>query len=75
MAKGKTYELALKIAGRVDSSLKKACLDAAENLGKLAKTAEKIGKAAKVGPRANGRRGPPRWAWPPLSPTQSMSRP
>lgn len=48
MAKGKTYELALKIAGRVDSSLKKACLDADENLGKLAKTAEKIGKAAKV---------------------------
>lgn len=49
MAKGKTYELALKIAGRVDSSLKKACLDADENLGKLAKTAEKIGKAAAVG--------------------------
>lgn len=48
MAKGKTYELALKIAGSVDSSLKKACLDADENLGKLAKTAEKIGKAAKV---------------------------
>ena len=48
MAKGKTYELALKIAGGVDSSLKKACLDADENLGKLAKTAEKIGKAAKV---------------------------
>lgn len=48
MAKGKTYELALKIAGTVDSSLKKACLDADENLGKLAKTAEKIGKAAKV---------------------------
>ena len=48
MAKGKTYELALKIAGRVDSSVKKACLDADENLGKLAKTAEKIGKAAKV---------------------------
>ena len=48
MAKGKTYELALKIAGRVDSSLKKACLDADENLGKLAKTADKIGKAAKV---------------------------
>lgn len=48
MAKGKTYELALKIAGRVDSSLEKACLDADENLGKLAKTAEKIGKAAKV---------------------------
>ena len=48
MAKGKTYELALKIAASVDSSLKKACLDADENLGKLAKTAEKIGKAAKV---------------------------
>ena len=48
MAKGKTYELALKIAGRVDSSLKKACLDADEQLGELAKTAEKIGKAAKV---------------------------
>lgn len=46
MAKGKTYELALKIAGRVDSSLKKACLDADENLGKLAKTAEKIGQSA-----------------------------
>lgn len=48
MAKGKAYELAIKIAGRVDSSLKKACLDADENLGQLAKTAEKIGKAAKV---------------------------
>ena len=43
MAKGKAYELAIKIAGRVDSSLKKACLDADENLGQLAKTAEKIG--------------------------------
>lgn len=48
MARGKAYELAIKIAGRVDSSLKKACLDADENLGQLAKTAEKIGKAAKV---------------------------
>lgn len=48
MAKGKAYELAIKIAGRVDSSLEKACLDADENLGQLAKTAEKIGKAAKV---------------------------
>lgn len=46
--KRKNLEHALKIAGRVDSSLKKACLDADENLGKLAKTAEKIGKAAKV---------------------------
>lgn len=75
MAKGKTYELALKIAGRVDSSLKKACLDADENLGKLAKTAEKIGKAGQGGRRRNCGGRPPRWAWPPLSPTQSMSRP
>ena len=30
----------------MDSSLKKACLDADEQLGELAKTAEKIGKAA-----------------------------
>lgn len=48
MARGKVYDLAIKIAGRVDSSLKKACLDADEQLGELAKTAEKIGKAAKV---------------------------
>lgn len=48
MAKGKVYDLAIKIAGRVDSSLKKACLDADAQLGELAKTAEKIGKAAKV---------------------------
>ena len=59
MAKGKTYELALKIAGRVDSSLKKACLDADENLGKLAKTAEKIGKAAKVAAGVSANRGRP----------------
>ena len=48
MAKGKVYDLAIKIAGRVDSSLKKACLDADTQLGELAKTAKKIGKAAKV---------------------------
>ena len=48
MARGKVYDLAIKIAGRVDSSLKKACLDADEQLGELAKKAEKIGKAAKV---------------------------
>jgi len=59
MAKGKTYELALKIAGRVDSSLKKACLDADENLGKLAKTAEKIGKAAKVAAGVTAAGAPP----------------
>ena len=48
MARGKVYDMAIKIAGQVDSSLKKACLDADEQLGELAKTAEKIGKAAKV---------------------------
>lgn len=44
MARGKVYDLAIKIAGRVDSSLKKACLDADEQLGELAKTAERSAK-------------------------------
>lgn len=44
MAKGKTYELALKIAGRVDSSLKKACLDADENLASWPRQRKKSGK-------------------------------
>ncbi len=44
--KSKTYELALKIAGKVDSSLKKSCQDADKYLSELGETAEKAGKIA-----------------------------
>lgn len=44
MAKGKTYELMLKIAGKADSSLKTACSTAEKNLASLGNTAKKIAK-------------------------------
>lgn len=44
--KSSTYELALKIAGKVDSSLKKSCQDADKYLSELGETAEKAGKIA-----------------------------
>lgn len=49
MAKNKTYELMLKICGKMDSSLHKACLDADKNLralGGAAKTAAKVAGTA-----------------------------
>lgn len=45
MAKSKVYEMAIKINGKLDSSLKKACAEAAQNLetiGDAAKTAGKV---------------------------------
>ena len=45
-AKSKTYELAVKIAGKYDSSMKKACLDAEKDLSALGKTAKAAGKVA-----------------------------
>ncbi len=45
MAKSKTYEMMLKIAGKADGSLKKACAAASQNLetlGNAAKTAGKV---------------------------------
>lgn len=44
--KSSTYELALKIAGKVDSSLKKSCQDADKYLSELGETAERAGKLA-----------------------------
>lgn len=44
MAKGKTYELMLKIAGKADSSLKAACSAAEKNLASLSNTAKKVAK-------------------------------
>lgn len=58
MAKSKVYELAIKINGKLDSSLKKACAAAAQNLetvGNAAKTAGKVvagASAAVVGATA-----------------------
>lgn len=49
MAKSKTYELAIKIMGKVDSSLAKACRDADKNLSTLSETAAKVGNAVKTG--------------------------
>lgn len=49
MAKGKTYELMLKICGKMDSSLKNACMAADKNLrtlGGAAKTAAKVAAGA-----------------------------
>lgn len=49
MAKSKTYELMLKICGKMDSSLKDACMAADKNLrtlGSAAKTAAKVAAAA-----------------------------
>lgn len=45
-SKSKTYELALKIAGKVDSSLKKSCLSAAKDVNALGKGAQKAGRIA-----------------------------
>lgn len=48
-SKSKTYELALKIAGKVDSSLKKSCLAAAKDVNTLSASVQKVsGKAAKA---------------------------
>lgn len=44
MAKSKTYELMVKIAGKTDSSLKNACMTADKNLSALGKTAKSAGK-------------------------------
>lgn len=44
MAKSKTYELMVKIAGKTDSSLKNACMTADKNLAELGKTAKSAGK-------------------------------
>lgn len=46
MAKSKTYELLVKIAGKEESSLKKACVAADKNLAALGKTASGMGKVA-----------------------------
>ena len=46
MAKSKTYELLVKIAGKEESSLKKACVAADKNLAALGKTAGGMGKVA-----------------------------
>lgn len=48
-SKSKTYELALKIAGKVDSSLKKSCLAAAKDVNTLSASVQKVsGKATKA---------------------------
>lgn len=48
-SKSKTYELALKIVGKVDSSLKKSCLAAAKDVNTLSASVQKVsGKAAKA---------------------------
>ena len=44
MAKSKSYEMLLKIAGKTDSSLKAACDTAAKNIDALGKTAKNAGK-------------------------------
>lgn len=44
MGKSKTYELMLKIGGKADSSLKKACEAADKNLSAIGETAAKVGK-------------------------------
>ncbi len=46
MGKSKTYELMLKIGGKADSSLKKACEAADKNLSAIGETAAKVGKIA-----------------------------
>lgn len=46
MAKSKTYELMLQIAGKADSSLKAACREASGNLDALAETAKTVGKVS-----------------------------
>lgn len=44
--KNKTYELMLKIGGKMDGSLKTACSTADKNLAALGKTAKTAGKIA-----------------------------
>ena len=44
MAKSKTYEMMVKLAGRVDGSLKTACAQAAKNLDTLGAAAKTMGK-------------------------------
>lgn len=46
MAKSKTYELLVKIAGATDSSLKAACSAAAKDLDSLGAAAKKVGQVA-----------------------------
>lgn len=46
MAKSKTYEMLLKIAGKTDGSLNKACSEASRNLDTLGAAAQKAGKVA-----------------------------
>lgn len=46
MAKSKTYELALRIAGKVDSSLAKSCREADRHLSALGESARTAGKIA-----------------------------
>lgn len=46
--KSSTYELALKIAGKVDSSLGKSCQEAQKHIDKLGASAEAAGKLAKT---------------------------
>lgn len=45
-SKSKTYELALKIAGKVDGSLKKSCLAAAKDVNTLSASVQKTGRIA-----------------------------
>ena len=58
MAKSKSYEMLLKIAGKTDSSLKAACNTASKNIDALGKTAKNAGKviagAAAAGTAAVG---------------------
>ena len=49
MAKSKTYELMLKIAGKADSSLKAACREAANNLDEISEAAKTAGKITATG--------------------------
>ena len=46
MAKSKTYEMLLKIAGRTDGSLKAACSAAEKDLNTLGSAAKKVGQVA-----------------------------
>lgn len=46
MAKSKTYEMLLKIAGKSDGSLKAACSTAEKDLNTLGDAAKKVGKVA-----------------------------
>lgn len=54
MAKSKTYELAIKIAGKADSSLKRSCVAAAKDLETLGATAKKVGKVVATAMAAAG---------------------